>query len=176
MNKNLNWLTVGKLVAPQGLSGQIRVNPISDFPERFTKPGLRWLQKGKEDPQKIELLKGKKIPGKSIYIVTFGNINNRTSAEELIGNYLLVPSNERPELKENEFHYLDLIGLSVKLDPKANSIGNVKDLSSAGNDLLVIQLNNGKQVLIPFVEEIVPNIEISEGWILINPPKGLLDL
>lgn len=176
MNKNLNWLIVGKLVAPQGLKGQIRVNPISDFPERFTKPGIRWLQKEDEEPEKIELINGKQIPGKSIYIVSFKNINDRNSAEKLIGNNLLVGSKERPELKENEFHFLDLVGLDVKLEPKSNSIGQVKDLSSAGNDLLVIELNNGKEVLIPFVEEIVPIIKIAEGWVLINPPNGLLDL
>ena len=40
-----NWILIGKIVAPQGLKGDIRIKPSSDFPERFTKPGKRWIQK-----------------------------------------------------------------------------------------------------------------------------------
>ena len=42
------WMSIGKIVAPQGLRGDIRIKPSSDFPERFTKPGKRWIQKGNE--------------------------------------------------------------------------------------------------------------------------------
>ena len=49
MSKSDQWLKVGTLVAAQGLKGELRVNPSSDFPERFTKPGQRWLQSNKED-------------------------------------------------------------------------------------------------------------------------------
>ena len=55
MNKNNLWLTIGEIVAPQGLKGEVRVNPSSDFPERFVEPGLRWLQGEDEEPIEIEL-------------------------------------------------------------------------------------------------------------------------
>ena len=50
------WLNIGKLVAAQGLRGEIRVNPSSDFSERFTKPGKRWLQEKGKEPQEVELI------------------------------------------------------------------------------------------------------------------------
>ncbi|WP_269621942.1 ribosome maturation factor RimM [Prochlorococcus marinus] len=173
--KNL-WLTVGEVVAPQGLHGQVRINPRSDFPERFIEQGERWLQKGKEKPYKIQLVSGKRIPGKSIYIVSFSGIDDRNKAKDLVGHKFLVKSNQRPKLAQGEFHFLDLIGLKVKLSNKENEIGEVINLSSAGNDLLEVKLLEGKKVLIPFVKEIVPEIHIKEGWLIISPPKGLLDL
>ena len=172
----MEWLNIGKIVAAKGLSGEIRVNPSSDFPERFTIPGTRWLQKKLEEPKPIQLISGKQIPGKSIYIVCFENINDRDSAESLIGQKILVPASNRPKLKKNEFHFLDLVGLDVKLELIGDSIAIVTDLSSAGNDLLEIQLLDGKKVLIPLVKEIVPEIRIQEGFIVINPPPGLLDI
>ena len=63
MISNESWLTVGKLVAAQGLKGEIRIQPWSDFPERFTQPGKRWLQKEQgNEPLEIELLAGRKLP------------------------------------------------------------------------------------------------------------------
>ena len=62
MISNEAWLTVGKLVAPQGLHGEIRIKPYSDFPERFTQPGKRWIQeKAQSEPLEIELISGKKL-------------------------------------------------------------------------------------------------------------------
>ena len=176
MFSDKDWLTIGKLVSTQGLKGAIRVNPASDFPERFMKSGPRWLQKSSEEPRKIELISGRQIPGRSIYVITFKGINNRDSAESLIGQKLLIPSSSRPKLGKNEFHYLDLVGLEVKLKNNEAPIGEVKDLTNAGNYLLEVQLLQGKKILVPFVKDIVPEINIQDGWLTINPPPGLLDL
>ena len=64
------WMSIGEIVAPQGLRGDIRIKPSSDFPERFTKPGKRWIQKTDELPTEIKLTKGTLIPGKSIYVIS----------------------------------------------------------------------------------------------------------
>lgn len=170
------WLIVGKLVAPQGLGGELRINPSSDFPERFTKPGKRWLQEKEEDPQEVELINGRQLPGKSIYIVSFAKINNRKTAEQYVGRKLLVPSSNRPKLQEDEFHFFDLVGLEARLGKNDQRIGTVVDLQNAGNDLIEIELLDGRKVLIPFVKTIVPEVQVKQGWLRINPPPGLLDL
>ena len=170
------WLTVGKLVAAQGLRGEVRVNPQSDFPERFTKPGKRWLQSQNEPPAKMELLSGRQLPGKSIYIIRFKGITDRVNAESLIGKKLLVPSKHRPQMSNEEFHLLDLIGLEARLMSDGPSIGHVTNLTRAGNDLLELELIEGKKILVPFVKAIVPEVNIHEGWLLVTPPPGLLDL
>ena len=177
MISNDVWLTIGKLVSPQGLRGEIRVKPLSEFPERFTKPGKRWLKKKEQnEPLEIDLLSGKQFPGKEIFVVRFADVNNRNQAEALIGDKLVVPSSHRPKLAANEFHLLDLIGLEARLQPEGPSIGHITNLTSAGNDLLEIELIEGRKVLIPFVQSIDPKLKLKEGWLLITPPPGLLEL
>ncbi len=170
------WMTIGEFVAPQGLKGDIRIKPSSDFPERFTKPGKRWIQEHSELPTEINLQKGTLIPGKSIYIISIEGVSDRGSAEKLIGWKLVVPVNSRPNLSNDEYHYFDLIGLEARKGAKKTLIGYVTDLIKGGNDLLEIELVEGKKVLVPFVKEIVPEIKIKEKWLLINPPPGLLEL
>ena len=170
------WMSIGEIVAPQGLRGDIRIKPSSDFPERFTKPGKRWIQKTDEMPTAIKLNKGALIPGKSIYVISIEGVSNRSSAEKIIGWKLVIPVESRPTLSKNEYHYFDLIGLEVRRSPQKTVIGHVTDLIKGGNDLLEIELVEGKKVLVPFVKEIVPEIEIKKKWLLINPPPGLLEL
>ena len=106
MTESIDWLKVGKIVGAQGLGGQLRVKPATDFPERFTKPGSRWLRdlKGGK-PRKVELEKGRKLPGKSLFVVKLEGIENRNAAEALIGQEVLVSADNRPELAEGEFHF-----------------------------------------------------------------------
>ncbi len=176
MIQDINWLIVGKLVSPHGLHGEVKVNPLSEFPERFTKPGKRWLQQSNKTPKEVDLISGRQVPGKSIYIIRLQTINNRNRAEALIGQNLLVHESHRPKLNANEFHFLDLVGLSAKLSREGSPIGEVTDLLKAGNDLLEIKLICGEKVLVPFVKAIVPEINLQEGWLLLTPPPGLLEL
>ncbi|MEB3253103.1 MAG: ribosome maturation factor RimM [Synechococcus sp.] len=171
-----DWLPVGKVVGVQGLRGELRINPASDFPERFTAPGPRWLQAKGGSPRQVELTHGRQLPGKGVFVVRFDGINDRSSAEALVGQSLLVCADDRPELAEGEFHLLDLVGLEARLSAKGDLIGRVTDLTSAGNDLLHLERPDGSKLLIPFVEAIVPEVHIEEGWLLLTPPPGLLDL
>ena len=175
----MELLTVGRIVAAQGLQGELRVNPLSDFPERFTQPGERWLRKAvgpQADPQAVTLLHGRQLPGKSLFVIRLEGVNSRTAAEALVGQELLVPASERPKLAPGEIHLLDLVGLEVRLQD-GSAIGTVKDLIHAGNDLLEVELSaTGKTLWIPFVEAIVPQVELEQGWIGITPPPGLLEL
>ena len=170
------WLPIGKVVGAQGLRGELRVNPASDFPERFTKPGPRWLQARGTSPRKVNLTTGRQLPGKSLFIVRFEGVDSREAAQALVGQKLLVNSADRPELQEGEFHLLDLVGLEARLENSGEMIGLVSDLISGGNDLLEVTRTDGRKLLIPFVEAIVPEIHLEEGWLLLTPPPGLLDL
>ena len=178
INKN-EWLVVGLITSCHGIKGQLKVKSLSDFEERFLKPGMRWLQKENEPPQKIELTAGFKQPGKETFIIKFQGINTRNHAEKIKKYKILVKTNKLPELKKEEFHLLELMNLQVKTleNNELKIIGKVINLENEKNNLLVIELfKNQKTVLIPFVKEIVPLIDIKNNFLIINPPKGLLDL
>ena len=193
-------LVVGKVVAAQGLKGELRVLPLSDFPERFTRAGQRWLQRRDQAPRAVALKGGRPLPGKELYVVRLEGVDSREAAEALVGEELLVRASDRPKLARGEFHLLDLVGLEVRLlvdgssasspaspvssasqapDTAGPAIGTVRDLLHAGNDLLAVELSaerGGRTILIPFVRAIVPTVRLQEGWIGITPPPGLLEL
>ena len=179
MINNDEWLIVGLITSCHGINGQVKVKSLSDFEERFIKPGLRWLQKENEPPSKIELISGFKNPGKETFILRFKEISTRNHAEKLKNYKILVKTNKLPKLNKEEFHLLELINLQVKIleNEELKIIGKVIDLENEKNNLLVIELlKDQKKVLVPFVKEIVPLIDIKNNFIMINPPKGLLEL
>ena len=173
------WLIVGLITSCHGINGQIKVKSLSDFEERFLKPGIRWLQKDNETPSKIKLTSGYKQPGKETFIIKFEGITTRNNAEQLKNYKILVETNKLPKLKKEEFHLLELINLQVKIleNDEFKIIGKVLDLENEKNNLLIIELfKNQKKVLIPFVKKIVPVVDIKNNFLIINPPKGLLEL
>ncbi|HEY9748760.1 MAG TPA: ribosome maturation factor RimM [Allocoleopsis sp.] len=175
------WLEIGKIVSAQGLKGEVRVYPDSDFPERFEQPGTRWLLPlGATEPQAIELVRGRYLHGKGMYVVQLEGIRDRDQAEALRGCKLLVPESDRPQLEEGEFHVIDLIGLEVFDQATQTLLGTVTDVVPAGNDLLEVKLSqpkNPKQstVLVPFVNEIVPVVDLVARKVEITPPPGLIE-
>lgn len=184
------WLEIGRIVAPQGLRGEVRVYPNSDFPERFEQPGDRWLRyPGATEPEPIRLVSGRFLSGKGLYVVQFEGIRDRTQAEALRDCQILVPEGDRPALEEDEFHVLDLLGLKVIDQATQTPIGVVVDVIAAGNDLLEVQLNSvtaespetagskrkSANVLIPFVRAIVPVVDLEQRHIEITPPAGLIE-
>ena len=178
INKN-KWLVVGLITSCHGIKGEVKVKSLSDFEERFLKPGTRWLQKEKEPPKQIELTSGYKQPGKETYIIKFQGIKTRNHAERLKKYKILVETNQLPKLNKEEFHLLELINLKVKKleNEELKVIGKVINLENEKNNLLEIELfKNKKKVFIPFVKDIVPLVDIKNNFLIMNPPKGLLEL
>jgi len=178
INKN-EWLIVGFITSCHGIKGQLKVKSLSDFEERFLNPGMRWLQKENEAPSKIKLISGFKQPGKETFIVKLQGINTRSHAEQLKKFKILVKTDKLPKLKKEEFHLLELINMDVKTleNDELKIIGKVINLENEKNNLLVIEIiKNQKKVLVPFVKEIVPLIDIKNNFLIVDPPNGLLEL
>lgn len=174
------FLPIGKIVAAQGMKGEVRVYPESDFPERFLAPGTRWLQRSPSTPpEPIQLVRGRYLDGKGLYVVQFAGVSDRNQAEALRDGQLFVPEGDRPPLEEGEFHILDLIGLDVFDQATQTLIGTVISIIQAGNDLLEVQrpaeAEKLQTVLIPFVEAIVPMVDLQQRRIEITPPPGLIE-
>ncbi|KAF3449854.1 hypothetical protein FNV43_RR05933 [Rhamnella rubrinervis] len=190
---------VGYISNVHGLQGEVRVKPSTDFPElRFSKAGRRWLKQqvsGREMIQEVELVEGRGHPGQKSWILKFRGIDSVDQAKLLIGSTLLVREEERPELEEGEFYTRDLVGIRVLLKETGEVVGTVVSVFDSGaSDLLQVKLDSldfldatGKQksegarvsdhlVWIPFVEAIVPNVDLNKREMHITPPKGLLEL
>ncbi|MEP0948136.1 MULTISPECIES: ribosome maturation factor RimM [Cyanophyceae] len=181
-----DWVEIGRIVAPQGVKGEVRVYPSSDFPERFLEPGERWLKRPRSlTPETVELVRGRHVDGKGLYVVQIAGVNSRDDAEALRDAVLLVPAGDRPQLDDDEFYVADLVGLRVIVQATGDEIGTVTDIFAAGNDLLEVtyypaaeknsQPAKPRKVLVPFVTAIVPVVNLAEKYLEISPPAGLLD-
>ncbi len=140
--EEIEWLEVGTITSPQGLKGELRVYPDSDFPERFTQAGKRWLRHPKTSAiEEVQLKGGRYVAGKNLYVIKLEGVESREAAEEFRDYKLLVDKSDRPKLKQDEYHVSDLVGLEVFHQETQENIGVVIDLYSAGNDLLEIRLH-----------------------------------
>ncbi|XP_044461479.1 uncharacterized protein LOC123192863 isoform X2 [Mangifera indica] len=199
-NGESEFVEVGYLSGVHGLQGEICVKPSTDFPElRFSKPGRRWLRQevlGRETIQEVELIKGREHPGRKSWILLFEGIDTVEQAKPLVGSTLLVREGDRPELEEDEFYTRDLVGMKVFMKETGELVGTVVNVFNSGaNDLLHVMTHSsvnllngsgkarppetgssGHLVWIPFVEEIVPNVNMNRREMHITPPKGLLEL
>ncbi|MEM6612245.1 MAG: ribosome maturation factor RimM [Cyanobacteria bacterium P01_C01_bin.72] len=135
-------LEVGTITSPQGLKGELRVYSESDFPERFTKAGRRWLQHPDTAAiTEVRLTRGRAITGKNLYVIKLEGIADRNQAEAYRDYKLLVDKSDRPKLDKDEYHVADLVGTEVYHQETGENIGVVVDLYTAGNDLLEIRLH-----------------------------------
>lgn len=208
MTEEIEWLEVGKITSPQGLKGELRIYPNSDFPERFTQAGTRWLQHPTNTAvvKEVQLKGGRYIAGKNLYVIKIEGIESRETAEEFRDYKLLIDKSDRPKLKKDEYHVLDLVGLEVFNRETQENVGVVIDLYSAGNDLLEIKLHKQPEIkaeiakdlskisrrsrrkkskvkskkpltiFVPFVKEIVPIVDLANQRIEISPPDGLINI
>ncbi|XP_020208904.1 uncharacterized protein LOC109793843 [Cajanus cajan] len=194
------FVNIGYISSVHGVQGEIRVKPTTDFPQlRFSTPGRRWLKSkvlGGDTIQQVELEEGREHPGLKSWILKFRGIDTVDQAKMLIGATLLVTKEDRPELEEGEFYTHDLIGMRVFMKENGKLVGTVVNVFNSGaNDLLQIVLDSsfdmldksGKSrsteidassqlVLVPFVEAIVPDVDMKRREMHITPPKGLLEV
>lgn len=177
------WQVVGQIVAPHGLKGWVRVRCLSDFPERLLDPGPRWLRLAaiaphshdRTDPVATQLVRGQFYPPKKLYLVQFDLIQDRTMAEAWVGAEILVADTDRPTLGEEEYYLPDLIDLPVFHQPTGRKLGRLSAVIPSGNDLLQITTEHQETILIPFVKDLVPKVDLEAGRIEVIPPRGLLE-
>lgn len=108
-------------------------------------------------------------------IARIDGVEDREAAEALKGVRLYVPRAALPETDEEEFYYVDLIGLAADL-VDGGTLGRVIGVHEfPAGDVLEVQMAGGQTVLVPFTKEIVPVVDPEAGRVVIDPPDGLLD-
>jgi 16S rRNA processing protein RimM len=166
----MSRVIVGRLGRPHGIRGEVTVEIRTDEPElRFAPGSSVFLSTGKSI--KIESIRWHQ----NLLLVKFEGIKDRNDSETLRGNLVEVEVDDLdlPE-DEDEFYDRQLIGL--KVIENGAEIGVLEDvLHLPGHDLLSIKLNDGKEMLLPFVEQFVPEIDLEAGRILVLPPQGLME-
>ena len=164
-------LLIGKVVKSHGVKGEVAVEVLTDEPEIRYAVGevLHGKQAGKEQDLTIASVR----PHQKRLLVTFEEIPDRTAADSLRGMQFFAEPLERGE-DSDEFYDHELIGLKVVQD--GEEIGEVTGVMNAPNRKILEVAYQGREVLVPFVMDIVPEVDLEEGFLEITPPEGLLDL
>jgi 16S rRNA processing protein RimM len=166
-------LVVARIGRAHGLKGEVTVEVRTDEPELRLAPGAALATEPvSAGPLIIE--RGRVHSGR--LLLTFEGVRDRAAAEALRDTLLIaeVDPQERPEDPE-EFYDHQLIDLGV-VTPDGTAVGRITEVAHPpGQDLLVIRRADGGEALIPFVSEIVPDIDLAGRKAVIDPPPGLLD-
>ena len=174
--RNNAYLTLGKIVSPHGLRGALKVYSLSDFPERFEELEEIYLltdpdaatARGPFHVEQVQPYKGK------TWLIYLAEVPDRTAAEALAKLYVALPAEAAGELPEDTFYARDLIGFSVQ-DSAGQVLGTVTQLIQSHQDLIVLTTPDGKEHWIPFVKELVPEVDLAEHRLVIVPIEGLLE-
>lgn len=163
-------VTVGRITRLHGVGGEVSVRVESDHPERFAPRSV--FHTDREDARLLILREAR--PGPNGLIAGFAGFASAEAAERLVGAHLLIREQERRKLGPGEFWPDQLIGLEVRLG--SDPIGVVEHVIEGPQDRLVVSRGKAAKAEIPFVEALVPEIDLAEGWLRIDPPEGLLPI
>lgn len=171
------YYLVGKIVNTQALRGEVRVMATTDFPEERFKIGATLAIFNGDKLVETVVVDGHRLH-KNFNLLHFKGKDNINDVEKFKGFDLKVAGTEREadELDENEFYYDDIIGLEVYTTDETY-LGKVREITSLpSNDVWAIQRpNKGKDILIPYIEDIVLEIDLADNRVVIDPMDGLID-
>lgn len=165
-------LQVGAITSTHGVRGEVKVFPTTDDAKRFKRLKEVILDTGKE---KLTLeIEGVKF-FKQFVILKFKGFDNINDIEKYKGKNLYVNRKNAVRLRKDEYFIADLIGLKVLLET-GEEFGTLKDVMETGaNDVYVVEMNDGREVLLPAIKECILNVDIEGGQVTIHLMDGLLD-
>ena len=157
-------IVVGRIVAPHGVRGDLRILPDTDRPEIFKK--LKTIYIGDKS---FHVLSAR--PHKNVYILHVEGVDDRNMAETLISKLVEVPFGALPKRAEGTYYYFQLIGLEVVTE-EGQPVGRLKEIMETGaNNVYVIEAPNGKEILIPAIPSCVLSIDIDAGRMTVRLPE-----
>jgi 16S rRNA processing protein RimM len=159
------FTVIGEILGAWGLKGGVRVNPLTDFPERFDTGEQIFIE---NKPHTIETSSWQK----ESVIITLSGIDTPEAAAGLRRKTLSIPDSELYELPEGQFYHFEIVGLEV-ITTGGVVLGKISDILNCGNDVYVVK-GEGKEILIPATRDVVKSIDLKSKKMVIEPIEGLL--
>lgn len=164
------FLDTGKIVGTHGIKGEVRIDPWCDSPEFLCAFKKLWL-----DENGTEFIEVKSRPHKNIVLCRIKGVDTIEAAEKLRGRVVYI-NRDDINLADGVHFVQDLIGLEVKNADSNTVYGKITDVLRTGaNDVYEITDSNGKKYYAPVIDDVVKEININDGFVLIVPMKGIFD-
>ena len=169
-------IVLGRIVAPFGIQGWVKIHPFGDDPASWRKLPHWWLSRDDNAPDaqwKQYTLTACRPHGKGL-VAALAEVPDRNAAEAIDGFFIAAPREALPQPEENEYYWGDLVGLEV-INEAAETLGTVRGLLSTGaHDVLQVQDGEGKcavERLSPFVAAFVLDVDLAARRIQVSWQK-----
>ncbi|MFJ7980344.1 ribosome maturation factor RimM [Lysinibacillus xylanilyticus] len=171
----MEWFNVGRIVNTHGIRGEVRVLSTTDFEEERFAVGIKLAAFKKDDKKPTWVTIESMRRHKNFILLTFEGMNNINLVESFKEGMLKITKDQMTDdlLKENEYFFHEIIGCTI-VSEEGETIGTVTDILQTGaNDVWVVK-GTKKEHYIPYIEDIVKEIDVDEKKIVIHVMEGLL--
>ncbi len=159
------FITVGRILSPWGIKGEIRVEVVTEFPERFALSSNLYVNRQPVTINRCSWHKGKAI-------IKLHTINSAEDAQRLRGQFIEIHHSQLKPLPEGQYYHFQLIGLEI-WTIQGELLGNITEiLTSKSNDTYIVHGDKG-EILIPAIEDVIKSINLDAGRVIIEPIEGL---
>lgn len=165
---------VGEIVNTHGIRGELKIVPHTHFAEQRFAKGSRLViveGNGRQTPATVQTSR----VHKKAYIVSFKEFTHIQEVEKFKGSLLKVEEQYQDALGEDEFYYHEIIGCEVYTD-EGEKLGEITEILSPGaNDVWVVKRPQGKDVLLPFIDDVVLDVDVNNKKVTVALMEGLLE-
>ena len=166
-----DFFRVGVIANTHGIRGEVKIFPTTDDVKRFDYLKEAYIDAGKE---KIKVEVSDVRYFKNLVIVKFKGIDNINDIERYKGKDLLVTRENALPLEEGEYYLADIIGANVYTEDGI-LFGSLEDVIETGANLVYSVQHEGKEVLLPVIDDCVKEVNVEEKKVIVHIMKGLLD-
>ena len=170
-----DYLIIGKIGGAHGVRGEVKIQPLTDDVRRFSSLKECLILDEKENFKFRKTVKGVRFD-ETRTLVHFEGIDDRDEVGKLTGLFLAVSREDAVKRPEGRYFIADLIGLTVRDDERGDP-GKIKDIMNTGsNDIIIVSRKGKNELLIPYLNAIVKEVDLEGGIMKVVLPDGLYEI
>ena len=157
---------VGRVLRPRGFTGELQVEPITDFPGRFAAGEVLFLA---GHPYRLEYA----LQRNSAWVVIkLEGIDSAQDADAFRGQPLFVPRDLVPSLPQGQYYYFQLIDMEV-YTPEGERLGQISEIMETGSNDVYVVTNSDQEILVPALDDVIQSVDVEAGCMVVDLPPGL---
>ena len=170
-----DYLVIGKIGGAHGVRGEVKIIPLTDDVRRFSSLKECLILDEKERVKETKEVEKARVDDTRT-LVKFKGIDDRDEVGKLTGFYIAVSREDAVKLPEGRYFIADLIGLKV-IDDERGELGTIKDIINSGaSDIIIVKRKGKNELLIPYLNAIVYEVDITGGTMKVKLPEGLYEI
>jgi 16S rRNA processing protein RimM len=164
-------VAVGRITGAHGIRGEVKVQSLTDYPQRFDQGGRLLLVSPEGEIGEVEILQSRLHKGR--FLLQLAGVPDRTAAEKLRGSFLKIPETDLMELPEGQFYHHELASLAVVTE-EGEPLGTVTSVFPTGSNLVLEVRSGEREVLIPFIDDVIRSVDLELKTITVHLMPGLM--